>query len=308
MRVTNQEMRRMLEDAVLQSQRDVYAIQEKMSSGRAVNRASDDPNTFGAISSLKDELATVERFSDNVTRARNELQVIDGALQDVVGILQRASEMAVQASDDTLDDASKAAYGETVEGLIVTLINLANTTHNGQSVFDGLRGGTEAFEGVDTDLDGRIDTVNYLGSTGQRKVEIAKGVYVSVNLAGSDAASQESAFVSSTADLFDTLIEFRDRLLAGDSIGASDSLERLDDCQEHVLGVLGSVGGRGSSLEFAQDALTIQERDLVNNIGDKESIDVAEAVMQLTTKQQAYQAALRATTAMMQEGLVDLLK
>jgi flagellin-like hook-associated protein FlgL len=71
---------------------------------------------------------------------------------------------------------------------------------------------------VTRDAEGRITDVTYEGNIQVRQVEIAQGVYTPANIPGSDPTGGEALFQTQTTDLFNDMIELRDRLLAGENL------------------------------------------------------------------------------------------
>ncbi len=307
MRITNQMAYNTVTSSILRNRSAAYDAQEQISSGKQISRPSDDPVAYESLARLRDDLAAVERRTGNVAKAQLELTTVDGAMQDVVDILQRVHEIAILASGGTPYTTELKALGEEVDAYVNGLVSAANTPFEGHALFGGLQGGKTAYEPRDNDGDGRTDAVAYQGDSGTRKVEVGNGTYVNVNIVGSDPTSSHAAFESDTVNLFDTIIQFRDRLLAGDSIVETDTVKQLQDCQEHILGVQGVVGGRAESLKFHGASLSNREKDVQNAIDGTESVDVAKAAMDLAGKQQAYEAALRSATTLWQNSLLDLL-
>ncbi len=308
MRITGQMSYQLLTSAVLGNQQSVYDAQQQISSGKRVARPEDDPVDFERLARMRDSLASVQRYGRNIAQAQSELATVDSALQKAGTLFQRASEIAVQASDGTKSAAERQAMGEEVDALLAELISVANTSHDGHTVFSGLRGSTTSYEGTDADGDGRLDTVAYQGGTGVRTVAVSAEGDIVVGLPGSDTASSQAVFQTDTLDLFATMKQFRDRLLNGDTIVDTDTVGQLQNCHEHVLGVLAVVGGRSEALRINSESLSKRETELVSSVDDLASLDVAKAVMNLTNKQQAYQAALSATASLTKDTLLNWLR
>jgi flagellar hook-associated protein 3 FlgL len=308
MRITGQMSYQLMSNAVLGNQQAIYETQQQISSGKRVARPEDDPVDFERLARVRESLAGVQRYSRSIAQAQSELATVDNALQKANTLFQRAQELAVQASDGTKSAEERKAAGEEVDSLLAELISVANTMHDGHTIFSGLRGSPTTYEATDADGDGRLDTIAYQGGSGVRNVAVSPEADVAVGIPGTDTASSQAVFQTDTLDLFATMKQFRDRLLNGDEISGTDTISQLQTCQDHVLGVLAVVGGRAEALRFNSESLSKRETELTNNIDDLESLDVAKGVMTLTNKQQAYQAALSATANLSKDTLLNWLR
>lgn len=308
MRITNQMSYQQLTSSVLSNQQAVYESQQQVSSGQRVAKPSDDPVDFGRLARMRNSLADVQRYAKNITQAKSELMTVDSALQQAGDLFQRASEIAVMASDGTKSDAERRAMGEEIDTQLTALLQIANTTYDGHTVFSGTRGSQTAYDASDMDGDGRLDTFSYQGGTGARMIKISENSSVEVGIPGADDSSTQAVFKTNTVDLFDTLRQFRDQLLNGVPISGSTTPQQLQDCFEHVVSVRATAGGKSEALDACGQQLSQRETDLTNDADDIESLDIAKAMMALTNKQQAYQAALSATAGLSKNTLLDWLR
>ena len=122
MRVTNQ----MLSRTVLQNlQRNLGRMQHyqnQMSSGRRVNRPSDDPLSVVRVMGLKTTLETNEQYKKNIDFSSSWLEITDTALGSANDVLQRARELAIYGASDGLSDDARKAISLEIEQLKGNLI------------------------------------------------------------------------------------------------------------------------------------------------------------------------------------------
>ena len=74
---------------------------EQLSSGKRINTASDDAAGMAIASRITSEVKGIEMAIRNSSDAQALIDTAEGAHQEVENILQRARELAVQASNDT---------------------------------------------------------------------------------------------------------------------------------------------------------------------------------------------------------------
>ena len=251
MRVTNDIESRALTRYLLLHRKTTHTLQEQIASGKRVHVASDDPSSYSSISRLRDEKASLDRFTKNTEELLRDLNSLDGIAQQTLSILHRSSELIVSASDSTRSISERQVMGEEVNQLLEELVRIGNTHPNGRYIFSGLRADTPAFV-ADRDADGRITAVRYQGNSGERLIEIDDGVSISSTIPGSDLSGSQGLFQTEGADLFMGLIQLRDRLLNGELLTARDEVSV--NASSDVLTV-SNVYHTGSSISFSSEGL-----------------------------------------------------
>jgi len=215
----------------------------------------------------------------------------DSTLQSAVTQLQRVRTLAVNGSDGAMGASDRGALADEVDQLRSSLLALSNTTFQNRPLFGG---NTSAKTAYDTNG-------NYTGDNGTVSREIATGVYVDVNVNGA------ATFGSGPTGLFGTLSQLSDDLRTNPSNLGND-LNAIDGHLNTVLGKLGDVGARERRLTTAKDNLSSDVINLQQSLSDVEDVDLPQTITQLQTQQMAYQAALAATSRIIQPSLVDFLK
>lgn len=106
----------------LQSQRylgrtsaEVSKAIEHMSSGLRINRASEDAAGMFVSEQMRSQIAAFKQANRNVAQGVSLLQVMEGGLEQMSGILTRLKELAIQAANGTYTDAQREK-GIQVEG------------------------------------------------------------------------------------------------------------------------------------------------------------------------------------------------
>ena len=81
---------------------DIQEKQEKIASGKAILKASDDPVTAAKLSAAREQEQMLTRFEDNAYKAQNRLNSGDKTLQETISVMTRISELATQARSPSL--------------------------------------------------------------------------------------------------------------------------------------------------------------------------------------------------------------
>jgi flagellar hook-associated protein 3 FlgL len=154
---------------------------------------------------------------------------------------------------------------------------------------------------VDTDADGLITAVHYQGNTDTRFVEVSREVYIEANVPGADAAGSNAVFQIAGRDLFDHLVQMRDRLMAGETTSETTALEDLTAAIDHTVNQLSLNGARRQRIQLSVEMLNQHQANVQKALEQEESVDIAEAITQLSQSQMAYESALQVTARIMNQ-------
>ncbi len=106
---------------------DLLRIQEQLSSGKRVNRPSDDPVAVSKLHNLNKSLKTIDQLVENGRYAKSQLELEDTVLDNATSILQRARELTIQMMNDTYTAEDRRATAEEIDQIIKEMVNIANT-------------------------------------------------------------------------------------------------------------------------------------------------------------------------------------
>ena len=132
---------------------------EKLSSGYKINRAADDAAGLSISEKMRNQIRGLNKASDNAQDGISLVQTAEGALNEVHSMLQRMSELAVQASNDTNQTVDRTALQSEVAQLQTEIKRVANTTQfNKQNILNGdftkknIQVGANSGELIDIDI------------------------------------------------------------------------------------------------------------------------------------------------------------
>lgn len=193
MRITNN----MISDQVLtnlnRSLARFMTLEENMSSGRRINKPSDDPIGTQKDLRYRKVLSEIEQYQTNINNASNLLSSYDNILGNLSDLLSSARELAVSLSNDTFDANARDSASSEAQSLFDQIIDLANSQVEDRYIFSGYRTNIKSFMAG-------VAGVTYEGDTGNIAVEIEAGSKVNVNLIGSDILLGQLAPLGENAD------------------------------------------------------------------------------------------------------------
>jgi len=129
----------------------------KISSGLRVTKAADD----AAGSAVASNLHTVARSGKQAIRNANDgisvIQTAESATKEVLNILDRMRELAVQSASETLDDGERTYIDDEFEQLSAEVERIAQSSEfNDLALADGSRSELEVQVGVDATSNSRV--------------------------------------------------------------------------------------------------------------------------------------------------------
>jgi len=111
---------------------------ERLSTGKRINGASDDAAGVAIASRLTAEIKGTNQAIRNAMDGQALIDTAEGAQDEVVTLLQRMRELAVQAANDTNSTADRTSIASEITSLTAEIDRIANTTSwAGQMLLDG---------------------------------------------------------------------------------------------------------------------------------------------------------------------------
>ena len=158
---------------------DIQKLQDKISSGKNIVVASDDPVGSVNLSGYKVVKQQLDQYLKNVNSAQTRLSLVDTNLQNLSTIMIRANELLIQASSDVLGRSDREAIALEINEMKEELLSLANQQDaNGSFIFSGYKSKEQPFQ---KNLNGEI---KYHGDSGISSLSISETMIVETSVDG----------------------------------------------------------------------------------------------------------------------------
>ncbi|MDX1352047.1 MAG: flagellin [Thiomicrorhabdus sp.] len=116
----------------------VSSVSQSLASGLRINQAADDAAGQAIVSAFSTQINTQDMGVQNANSGISLLQTADGASNSINGYLQRMSELAVQASNGTLNDTQRNSLNQEFQQNLQGINQIAeSTSFNGQTLLNG---------------------------------------------------------------------------------------------------------------------------------------------------------------------------
>lgn len=300
MRVTNNLLVRDQLSALQTSAQAMAKAQARLTSGKRMQAASDDPVGSRDVMVADGRLRAITQYRRGLETAKTRLNTQDAVMSQVSSLLTRAQELTVSAATDTIDATARATIQKEVEQIFNELVAIANTSQEGEYLFGGQRSTEKPFDVTGTGLTLAYTTT---GADGDRAIEVDAGRTI---IPTDDGATLfiDSGVLDSLRDL---AVELANPPAAGHvalrAAGRSVTAA-FDRVQERV----GALGARAGTMDLVAANLDAFEGSLQSFRSTISEVDFEQAATELVARQNAYQAALLASSKVLGLNLSDYLR
>ena len=101
---------------------NIADIQERISTGKNILRASDDPVAAANLSVAKEQSLLLSQFQRNIDYAESRLNMTDQTLQESINVLLRINELTAMAGNGALDSEGHLAISTEMKQLKEVLL------------------------------------------------------------------------------------------------------------------------------------------------------------------------------------------
>jgi flagellar hook-associated protein 3 FlgL len=273
-------------------------LQEKLSSGKALNRPSDSPIQTVEAMQYRSEIRRNDQFQRNANDGLNWLGMADNTLTSMLSTIGRVKELVLQGINGSSDPVQRGNIAQEIISLKDTLIGQANAKYLDRPIFGGNANGQVAYDQT---------TLTFVGSPGdQIERRVGPNLKVRVNLTGPEVFGNDGAGAS--GNLFQVIDQIAQDLQNNNATALSSDLNALDTRRVTVENQLGAVGARYNQVDGMKSRAEDQQVTMQNGLSDVENIDLPKTIVDLQLQEIAYKSALSATSRVIQPSLLDFLR
>ncbi len=271
-------------------------LQTQLSSGRKINKPSDDPVGISFSMRYRSEHAATEQYVTNTNAAISFMDYTDTALDQAGNVLQRVRELAVKGANGTNSDLALETIRSEILQLKEQMVTVANSQFNGKYVFNGQMTDRAAYVSGDPATESTDD--------GQIKFEIGAGITIAVNVTG----NQIFGSGADTDNVFRVFDELAAALEASDTGEVSALIEKIDSRMDTFLELRADVGAKMNRLDLSNDRLSDISINLQTLQAKTEDADMAIVITNLKMAENVYQASLASGSKLITPSLLDYLR
>jgi flagellin-like hook-associated protein FlgL len=299
MRMSSTQVFRQGVESLTEQNKKLSRLQEKLSQGKKVNVASDDPVAVVRILGLDEELRNVAQYQKNMDRAQAILQQEETLIASFMDGLDRVRELSVQANSGALTTANRTYLTSEMKQIVEQMMSTANSRgYNGEYLFSGSKNNTPSMSLTGGGI------YQYDGDEGKRSLSIASNhnIVVSYNakelffkVPSSDPKIPHDAVFINVFQEIDTLIRGLEDPSITPSTVVENAIHHIDNTSLHLLQMRAEMGARLNSLDQGRMVLSDlallyhSERSALSDLDYTETIsDLSQQKMVLEAAQLSF--------------------
>jgi flagellin len=238
----------------------VSQAMQRLSSGLRINSAADDAAGYAIAQGLTALVNGLQQASQNVSDATSMVQTADAALNNVQGMLQRISELAVQYKNGDLSSQDQTDIQSEVDQLTSEINRQQNTSQfNGISLLDG-------------NANSGANVVFQVGSGASDTLSVS---FASVegNLTTGFCWSNVS---SATGHVFD--------------LSSTTALTDINTAINNISSMAASLGAVQNRLQYTSNAISVTQENMSSSLSNIQDVNMATEMTTMTQQQVLQQA------------------
>jgi flagellar hook-associated protein 3 FlgL len=182
MRVTNQSSQQTALNNIFRISEDLSNTQNSISSGKRIQRFSDDPSGTRQVLSTRTSISQNNQFIRNINNNKGFVSNADTALETITLSLIKAKELVVSQLGGTATATTRSFTAEEVRGIVSQTVVTANSKIGNRFLFAGDKVDVSPFS---VSASGAV----YQGNSGEISLTIGESTRLQLNLAGGDVFS-----------------------------------------------------------------------------------------------------------------------
>jgi len=293
-RISNGMVASNIQGYLFQHTRKLLQSQERIASGKRINRPSDDPVGMGQAMGYRKSIASLNQYNRNITHAKVYIDNVENILDSITEFLTQAKKIAADPHPDM-----RGMLADQVAGIREQVLQLSNSRHDGNYIFSGHNNQTApfAFNTVTEIYEYVADDAN------SKNFIIGDGLEL-------DIVADGNAIFSGADNnpVFNVLLALEQALNDDDPELMKEQLQLIGDAIENLNTVRAVNAGKYKRLEATENhnkRFLVNAEDLLSRIEDT---DMAAAIVDWQLEQTAYESTLAIAAKIIRPSLIDFLR
>lgn len=269
---------------------------ERIATGKKVNRPSDDPTFYTLITGLKRNMEENNQYLRNIQNAENFLAQGEGFVSKMRELTDRVAEIGVQGASEQYNAENRRALANEVTEIRDEFISYLNHNSEGKYMFSGTETLTQPFDNAG----------NYFGNNDLVELDVSLTASVSLNIPGDDLAFGAGG-QGSTDDVLQVFQDMIDGLNGDNTANINAALQNVEPVAERISNFISEIGSRRGRLDSFKSHYENLNIVLTKSLEDIESADYAEEITNYTQDTTIRNAALQSAANMQKTNLFNYL-
>lgn len=283
-------------------QHDLAQVQEHLSTGRRINRPSDDAVGFARARRLEALEQQYAQYQRSIETSHAWVDHTQAGLDAMAEVFMQASEEALRGANATATGDYREAIANRVENLRDEVLDTLNTKFGDEYLFAGTR---TIFQSPSPDrpFEQTATGVVYQGNDGERLRPIGPDMNLAVNINGERVLDTGDGFT-----IMESLQNLIDSLRGTGATSIEEAMAQVETARDHLVDLGSTAGNLATRLDYAHSQIEESQLLAAEQRSNLEDTDFLEATMHFQKTQTTLQAALKVTASVLQTSLLDYLR
>jgi flagellar hook-associated protein 3 FlgL len=287
------------------TQSAITRTNQQITSGYRVNVASDDPADIATILGYQDQASQITQVQTNLNLANTQATAADTALSSANTLLNQLTSIAAEGASSTSSSTTLTTLGQQVQGIAQQLVELANTSVQGQYIFGGDDPSTQPYTfnwsvsggAVQNNTAANTDTIQDISGQSTVPRMTAQQIFDARNSDGTPA----------TGNIFQAVYALGTALQNGDQTGIQAATTAITAATAQLGLATTFYGNVEDWIQNANNTASAALTNVQTEVSSLRDTDVVSAATDLTTEQTALQAAIAAHGSLNVKSLFDYM-
>jgi len=241
----------------------VSQAMQRLSSGLRINSAADDAAGYAISQGLTAQVNGLQQASQNVSDATSMVQTADAALNNVQGMLQRVSELAVQYQNGDLSSSDKTDIQSEVNQLTNEINRQKGSVQfNGINLLDGTANTTGAVTFQVGPASNDTLAVSF------QNIEGTGGLDTSVGFTWSNAGTSTAVF----------------------DLSQTNAVSLIGAAINNISTQAATLGAVQNRLQYTANAISVTQENMSSSLSNIQDVNMATEMTKMTQQQVLQQA------------------
>ncbi|MCU4185046.1 hypothetical protein K6U06_11795 [Acidiferrimicrobium sp. IK] len=275
-------------------------LQEQLATGVSINSASDNPAGAAQVLALGASIARSAQYQTNASDGVGWLSTGTSTLNSIINTLQSVQQAAQGASGVALTggtNALQAIVGQ-VNSAANEILQLANTTYDGQAIFAGTGNPGQAYDSTGT----------YVGGGSAPRRTVGPGTQITIGVTGPAVfGSGPTGLLGAGGVLAKLAQDLSTGTPASLTQATTTDLQALGAALDQVTTQAATLGEQYQQAQAFSAQATLANTALQTQLSSTDSTDIAKVTTELNQAQNNFQSGLWAISKLNQTSLVQYL-
>lgn len=274
-------------------------LQNQESTGRKLNKPSDDPVGVTYALRYRSELSANSQYQRNVDTALGWLDTTDSVMSQAESVMSRLKELTVRAGTGTNPQSALDSIEVELQELKGQFADLGNTQINGKYVFNGQTYDIRPYDPNNAASFAAVET-----DQGPVEYVVGQGIKFQINTSGNDFFGAKNG----DDNVFNIIYKLSTAMKSGKYDDVTKELTNIDSRLTKMVSVHAETGARTNRVELMQNRLESEDFSLTKLQSKTEDADIAEVIIQSNIASNVYQASLATGAKIITPTLVDFIR